>query len=80
MVTGTSVLGLKFDGGVVLAADLLGSYGSLARYRNCSRILKVNDCTVMGAGGDYADYQYLKSIVEQKVYVILRVIHQYSDV
>lgn len=67
MVTGTSVLGVKFDGGVLLAADVLGSYGSLARYRNCSRLLKVNDCTVMGAGGDYADYQYLKSIVEQKV-------------
>ena len=69
MVTSTSVLGIKFDGGVALAADTLGSYGSLARYRRCSRILKVNEKTVMGAGGDYADYQFLKSIIEQRVYV-----------
>lgn len=66
-VTGTSVLGIKFEGGVMLAADMLGSYGSLARYRNCSRVMKVNDTTVIGAGGDYADYQYIKSIIEQRV-------------
>ncbi|XP_042295656.1 proteasome subunit beta type-4 [Sceloporus undulatus] len=67
MVTGTSVLGLKFDGGVIIAADMLGSYGSLARFRNISRIMKVNDSTVLGASGDYADFQYLKQVVEQMV-------------
>lgn len=65
--TGTSVLGLRFNGGVVLAADTLGSYGGLARYRNCSRIMKVNDTTVLGAGGDYADFQHVKGIIEQMV-------------
>ena len=68
-VTGTSVLGLKFDGGIIIAADMLGSYGSLARYRNLSRVMKVNDTTVVGMGGDYADYQFLQSIIEQRVYV-----------
>ncbi|XP_053134215.1 proteasome subunit beta type-4 [Hemicordylus capensis] len=67
MVTGTSVLGVKFDGGVMIAADMLGSYGSLARFRNISRIMKVNDSTVLGASGDYADFQYLKQVVEQMV-------------
>ncbi|XP_070622412.1 proteasome subunit beta type-4 [Erythrolamprus reginae] len=67
MVTGTSVLGLKFDGGVMIAADTLGSYGSLARFRNLSRIMKVNDSTVLGASGDYADFQYLKQVLEQMV-------------
>ena len=67
MTTGTSVLGVKFDGGVIIAADTLGSYGSLARYRNCSRVMKVNNNTILGAGGDYADYQFLKSIIEQNV-------------
>lgn len=41
MVTGTSVLGVKFKGGVIIAADMLGSYGSLARFRNISRLMKV---------------------------------------
>lgn len=67
MVTGTSVLGLKFEGGVMIAADTLGSYGSLARFRNLSRIMKVNDSTVLGASGDYADFQYLKQVLEQMV-------------
>ncbi|XP_067832076.1 proteasome subunit beta type-4 [Heptranchias perlo] len=65
MVTGTSVLGVKFDGGVILAADMLGSYGSMARFRNISRLMKVNNSTILGASGDYADYQYLKQAIEQ---------------
>ncbi|XP_060599189.1 proteasome subunit beta type-4-like [Ruditapes philippinarum] len=66
-VTGTSVLGIKFNGGVVIAADKLGSYGSMARFRDLSRILKVNDSCVVGASGDYADYQFLSEIIEQRV-------------
>jgi len=66
-VTTTSVLGVKFKDGLVLAADMLGSYGSLARYRNCPRLMKVNDTTVLGSSGDYADFQYLSSIIKQRV-------------
>lgn len=68
--TGTSVLGLKFKDGVLIAADTLGSYGSLARFRDCQRVMKVNDNIILGAGGDYADYQYLQSIIKQKVWVL----------
>jgi len=46
--------------------DTLGSYGSLARYRDCPRLHKVNDSTVIACMGDYADYQFLLSIIEQK--------------
>lgn len=67
MVTGTSVIGVKFDGGVIIAADDLGSYGSMARYRNIKRVEKVNEKTVIGAGGDYADFQFLSSILEEMV-------------
>ena len=66
-VTGTSVLGLTFEGGAIIAADTLGSYGSMARFRNLSRIMKVNDWTVMSAAGDYADFQYLKEELRQMV-------------
>lgn len=64
---GTSVLGVKFDGGVIIAADRLGSYDSLARFRGISRVMKVNERTVIGAGGDYADFQFLQDIIEQRV-------------
>ncbi|NXC04622.1 PSB4 protein, partial [Orthonyx spaldingii] len=67
MVTGTSVLGLKFGGGVMLAADTVGSYGSLARFRGISRLLRVNGSTALGASGDVADFQHLRQLLEQMV-------------
>lgn len=67
ITTTTSVLAVQFDGGIVMSADTLGSYGSLARFRNCPRILKVNKNILLGCSGDYADYQYLRDIVQQKI-------------
>lgn len=68
MVTGGSVVALKYNGGVLVAADTLASYGSLARYEGVSRIAKVgiaND-TLLAAGGDYSDYQMILKMIEQK--------------
>lgn len=68
MVTGGSVVALKYKGGVMVAADTLASYGSLARYEGVSRIAKVgisND-TMLAAGGDYSDYQMILKMIEQK--------------
>lgn len=67
VTTGTSVLGIAFEGGVMLASDMLGSYGSLAKFRTLERVIKVNDSTVIAATGDIADFQHLKAIIEQKV-------------
>lgn len=61
------MLGIKFNGGIVLAADTLGSYGSLARFKNVSRLMKVNDTAVLGGGGDYADFQHISDVLRQKV-------------
>ncbi|KAA0189161.1 Proteasome subunit beta type [Fasciolopsis buskii] len=66
--TGTSVLGIKYSGGVIIAADTLVSYGSLARYLDVERISVVNDNTVMACSGDIADYQLLKRRVEEQTH------------
>lgn len=63
-----SVLGLVYDGGIMISADMVGSYGSLARYRDCPRLMKINDGVALGAAGDYADFQYLRDIIEQKMW------------
>lgn len=68
ITTATSVIAVKFDSGVMMAADILGSYGSLARFRNCPRLVKLNDNIIIGASGDYADFQYLRDIMERKMY------------
>lgn len=58
-VTGTSVLGLKFRDGVVLAADNLASYGSLARFNDVKRLRPFATTSVVGFSGDVSDMQFL---------------------
>ncbi|KAI0176811.1 Proteasome subunit beta type-7 [Pestalotiopsis sp. IQ-011] len=59
IVTGTSVVALKFKDGVVIAADNLASYGSLARFNDVKRLRTFASSTVVGFGGDVSDMQYL---------------------
>lgn len=63
-VTGTSVLGVKFKDGVVIAADNLASYGSLARFTDIRRIRTFPPNTVIGFGGDVSDMQYLDRLLQ----------------
>jgi len=63
-VTGTSVLALKYAGGVMLAADTLGSYGSLARYTELRRLRAVGPYALLGAGGEYSDFQKILDMLD----------------
>ncbi|KAG6809880.1 hypothetical protein H0H92_014298 [Tricholoma furcatifolium] len=67
IVTGTSVLAIKFKDGVMMAADNLASYGSLARFKDIQRLQPVGSHTVIGAGGDMSDFQYIQSILDDLV-------------
>ncbi|KAK3330780.1 nucleophile aminohydrolase [Apodospora peruviana] len=59
VVTGTSVIAIKFNEGVVIAADNLASYGSLARFTDVKRLRVFLDSSVVGFGGDVSDMQFL---------------------
>lgn len=59
IVTGTSVLGLCYKDGVMLATDTLASYGSMARFMDVRRLHTLGENTVMGASGDMSDMQFL---------------------
>ena len=62
-VTGTSVLGVKYSGGVMIAADTLASYGSMARFKDVERMAKVGDCTLLAAGGEISDFQHIQDML-----------------
>ncbi|KAM0793220.1 hypothetical protein ACM66B_000687 [Microbotryomycetes sp. NB124-2] len=64
IVTGTSVLGIKFKNGVMLAADNLASYGSLARFKDIERLQQVGSATIVGASGDMADFQKVRKMLD----------------
>lgn len=63
---GATVVGLAFENGVIIAADSLSSYGSMARFRDCPRVAKLNKNTIVGMSGDYADFQHVWKSIEQK--------------
>jgi len=58
---------MKYAGGVVIAADTLASYGSLARFTNVQRLHKLNDMTLMGAGGEMSDFQHLQKVLDSEI-------------
>lgn len=43
----------------------LASYGSLARFKDVQRLHPVGDHTVIGAGGDMSDFQYIQSFLDE---------------
>lgn len=67
IVTGTSVLGIVYDGGVMLAADTLLSYGGMAKHQGVSRLHRIpHTSTIIGGGGDYSDYQMLCRLLDER--------------
>jgi 20S proteasome subunit beta 7 len=65
VVTGASVVGVKYNGGVMLAADTLLSYGSMAKSMNVSRLVQI-DQTLIGASGEYSDFQAIQEMLTAK--------------
>lgn len=64
IVTGTSVLAIKYADGVMMMSDTLGSYGSLLRFKNLERLYSVNSTTMIGCSGEYSDFQELKNMLK----------------
>jgi len=65
IVTGTSIVAVKYKGGVMMAGDTLGSYGSLSRFKDLRRIVPSGKFTLVGADGDYSDFQYIKEFLKE---------------
>jgi len=47
-----------------MAADTLGSYGSLAMFKNVQRLEPFGKSTLIGAGGEISDFQEIKSMLK----------------
>ncbi|KAG5494168.1 hypothetical protein JKF63_02003 [Porcisia hertigi] len=67
MASGGSVIAIKYNGGVLMAADTLLSYGSLAKWPNIPRIKLLGDHSAVCATGDYADFQMMTKQVQDNI-------------
>ncbi|KAI5666208.1 hypothetical protein M9H77_16061 [Catharanthus roseus] len=56
-VTGTSVVGIKYKDGILLAGDMGASYGSTLRNKTVDRIQPIGKHSLIGASGDISDFQ-----------------------
>jgi len=65
IVTGASILGIVYDGGVMMAADTQLSYGSMAKTMGISRLVEI-DGTLVGASGEYSDFQAIQDTLKAK--------------
>lgn len=65
IVTGASVLGVKYNAGVLLVTDTLASYGSLAKFTGVTKFRKVGQSTVIGASGEFSDFQYIGDALDE---------------
>lgn len=64
-VTGNSVLAVKYRDGVMMACDMLGSYGSTKRYKSVERMTAVGERTLVGASGEVSDFTYIKNLLDE---------------
>jgi len=62
-VTGTSVVAVKYRGGVMLACDTLGSYGTLARFKDVRRVFKSGRSTLVAGDGELSDLQFIEKLL-----------------
>ena len=66
IVTGSSVIGLYFNGGVIIATDTLCSYGTMAKFRNVQRIQGITNNCAIASSGEFSDFQELIRILNTK--------------
>ncbi|GFP90027.1 proteasome subunit beta type-4 [Phtheirospermum japonicum] len=66
-VTGTSVVGIKYKDGILLAADMGGSYGSTLRYKTVERMKPVGKHSIIGASGEISDFQEIMRYLDEQV-------------
>jgi len=64
ITTGTSVLGMVYKDGVLLACDTLASYGSMAYWQKITRIAEVAPGTALAASGEFSDFQEAQDIID----------------
>jgi 20S proteasome subunit beta 7 len=64
IVVGSSVVAVQYEGGVLMGADTLASYGSNARYKGVCRLATVQKNTLVGASGEMSDFQQMQHMLD----------------
>lgn len=63
---GTSVMGLRYKDGVMLAADTAVAYGSMKKTKHAQRMAALSNNTAIACSGEMSDFQELLKIFRAK--------------
>lgn len=63
---GTSVFGIKYKDGVMLAADTAVSYGSMKKSKKATRMAELSSESAIACSGEMADFQELQKTLRDK--------------
>lgn len=63
---GTSVFGIKYKDGILLAADTAVSYGSMKKSKKSTRMAELSKESAIACSGEMADFQELQKILKEK--------------
>mmetsp|Transcript_27019 Transcript_27019/g.26082 ORF Transcript_27019/g.26082 Transcript_27019/m.26082 type:complete len:203 (-) Transcript_27019:156-764(-) len=63
---GSSVVGVRYKDGILIAADTAISYGSMKEVKGYSRIFKLNNECVLSCSGEMSDFQELQKTLREK--------------
>ncbi|KAF5181802.1 Proteasome subunit beta type-4 [Thalictrum thalictroides] len=67
-VTGTSVIGIKYKDGILITADMGGSYGSTLRYKSVERMKSMGKHSHLGASGEICAFPILDLLTRSHVH------------
>ena len=62
-----SVIGMKFKGGVLLAADTVVSYGPTQMFDDVDRVHQLGKYCLISSSGEQSDFQEMYDMLEEKV-------------
>lgn len=65
--TGTTIVGVMFNGGVILAADTRATAGHIAE-KNCNKIHFISKNITCCGAGTAADCEYITSSLKRKIF------------
>lgn len=67
ITTTSSIIGIKYDSGILLASDRSISQGSCFKFSNVSHFHQLSPRIIIGCSGEYADFQELADALDAVV-------------
>ena len=67
ITTSGSIVAAKYDKGILLASDMSICYGSSFKFANVSHFVELTPTCVIGASGEFADFQELSDIIKSTI-------------